>query len=82
VAEQVAALPAEALVSCAEVLAVLEVAPEKGAPHHKDNPDGLRAWRYGPRMAGNLVYLILEHQREVHLLVLQWYGCGIEGSGG
>jgi hypothetical protein len=71
--EQVAALPAEALPHYAEVLAVLELQPWSGQPQHESNPDAaVRYWTFGPDHAGQVVYLILEDQREVHLLLSQW----------
>jgi hypothetical protein len=73
VSEQVAALPAKALASFADVLATLQVAPWNGQPQHEDNPEGaVRRWAFGPGEAGQIVYLILEEQREIHLLLLQW----------
>ncbi len=71
--QQVAALPAEALDAYAELLAVLELSPWNGPPHHGDNPEGaVRHWTFG--RAGEVVYLILEDQREVHLLLVLWMG--------
>ena len=75
VIDQVAALPADALDAYAEVLTVLTVAPWNGPAQHKDNPDGaVRRWPFGPGLAGQVLYLILEDQREVHVLVVQWFG--------
>lgn len=72
---QVAALPAEALEAYAELLTALEVAPWSGPSHHAANPDGaVRRWSFGPDGAGQVVYLVLEDRREVHLLVVQWLG--------
>ncbi len=71
--DQVAALPLEALDAYAEVLAVLELKPWNGRPQHQDNPDAaVRYWNFGTDGAGQVVYLILEEQREVHLLLVQW----------
>jgi hypothetical protein len=73
--EQVAALPSEALSAYAELLAALEVSPWSGRPQHEANPDGaVRRWAFGPGAAGQLVYLIDEQAREVHLLIVQWLG--------
>jgi len=73
--EQVAALSAEALVGYAEVLEVLQLAPWNGRPQHQANPDApVRRWAFGPSQAGQVVYLILEEQQEVHLLLVQWWG--------
>jgi hypothetical protein len=38
---QVAALPAEALASYAEMLSVLALMPWNGTPQHEENPGGL-----------------------------------------
>lgn len=73
--EQIAALPERALDAYAEVLDVLQVTPWNGRPQHEDNPEGaVRRWAFGPEADGQIVYLILEHQREVHLLLIQWWG--------
>jgi hypothetical protein len=72
---QVAALPGEALAAYAELLATLQVAPWNGPSLHTANPAGaVRRWAFGPGDAGQVVYLILEDRREVHLLVVQWLG--------
>jgi hypothetical protein len=71
--EQITALPDEALNGYADVLGVLELAPWSGQPQHEGNPDGaVRRWLFGPDGAGQIVYLILEDQREVHVLLVQW----------
>ena len=73
VSDQITALPDEALPHLAEVLATLELTPWNGRPHHEDNPTGaVRRWTFGPHHAGHLIYLILDDQREVHLLLIQW----------
>jgi hypothetical protein len=73
--EQVAALPDEALESYADVLGVLALTPWNGSPQHKSNPDGaLRRWTFGPGHAGQVVYLVLEDQQEVHIVLVQWFG--------
>jgi hypothetical protein len=72
---QVAALPRQALDDYAPLLEVLQLTPWNGTPQHEDNPDGaVRRWTFGPGRAGQVVYLILEEQREVHLLLVQWLG--------
>lgn len=73
--EQVAALPDEALEGYAEVLGVLELVPWSGEPQHKANPDAaVRRWVFGPSGAGQVVYLILEDQHEVHVILVLWLG--------
>ena len=75
VSGQVAALPAEVLAGYAEVLEVLQSTPWSGRPQHPANPDApVRRWALGPGQAGQVVYLILEEQQEVHLLLVQWWG--------
>jgi hypothetical protein len=75
VSEQGAALPTEALASYATVLEVLQLTPWNGQPQHPANPDApVRRWAFGPGQAGHIVYLILEEQQEVHLLLVQWWG--------
>ena len=72
---QVAALPIAALDAYADVLDVLQLTPWNGEPQHKDNPDGaVRRWTFGPEDAGQIFYLILDEQREIHLLLVQWIG--------
>lgn len=73
--EQVAALPDEVLEGYAEVLGVLELAPWGGEPQHKANPDAaVRRWVFGVGGAGLVVYLILEDQSEVHVILVLWLG--------
>jgi len=73
VLEQVAALPIDALASYAELLVVLETVPWNGDPVHKDNPHGaVGAHVFG--RGGLVTYLILEDQRRVDVLTVQWVG--------
>jgi hypothetical protein len=75
VSEQVAALPNNALAAFAEMLDLLQLAPWKGQPQHTANPDApVRRLAFGPGHAGQVVYLILEDQQEVHLLIVQYWG--------
>jgi hypothetical protein len=40
-----------------------------------DYPDGpMRELMFGPHGVGAVTYLILEQQREVHVLLVQWIG--------
>ena len=73
--EQIAALPDEALVAYAEVTGVLGVSPWTGPPHHRSNPGGaVRRWHFGPELAGQVIYLVVDDLREVHVLLVQWLG--------
>ncbi len=74
-ADQIAALPRHAVADYARVLDALELAPWNGAAHHEDNPDGaVRHWLFGPGGAGQILYLVVEGAREIHVLVVQWPG--------
>ncbi len=69
--EQVTALPAQALSAYAQARTLLEIAPWSGSPYRKDKPDGpMRTLPFGS--SGGVVYLILEQQREVHVLLVVW----------
>ncbi|MGH3855896.1 MAG: hypothetical protein ACRDR6_20890 [Pseudonocardiaceae bacterium] len=73
--EQIAALPAEALPFYAEVIGVLELAPAAGRPYNEDKPDGpMRELVFGANGEGTTTYLILDHQREVQVILVQWVG--------
>lgn len=75
VQDQIDALPIDALRSYAEVLTVLELAPGNGRPYNAEYPDRpMRELVFGPHGQGTVTYLILEHQREVHVLLVQWIG--------
>ncbi|NKQ57142.1 hypothetical protein HFP15_30155 [Amycolatopsis sp. K13G38] len=72
-AEQIGALPAEALPLFAEAFGVLELAPWNGRPYNASKPDGeMRELVFGS--LGTVTYLVLEPQREVHILLVQWVG--------
>jgi hypothetical protein len=73
--DQIAALPDDALDAYADAHSVLETAPWNGPPLHEGNPDGaVRRWDFGPGHAGQVVYLILNEQQEVHIVLVQWFG--------
>jgi hypothetical protein len=60
--------------SCpAQVLGVLEVAPWNGAPYNRSKPDGnMRQLVFGASGNGIVTYLILDDQRLVDVLKVQW----------
>lgn len=69
------ALPVPAALGYAEVLGALQVAPWSGAPINASNPDGaVRIMVFGPGGDGFVTYLILEDQRRVDVLTVQWAG--------
>lgn len=70
---QIDALPGDALALFAEARTALELAPWNGRPYHRRAPDSpVRTMTFGPHGEGKLVYLILEDQRRVDLLVVLW----------
>jgi hypothetical protein len=70
---QIDALPASALAPFAEARAALELAPWNGAPYHRHRPDSpMRTLTFGSHGEGDIVYLILEDQRRVDILVVLW----------
>jgi hypothetical protein len=71
--QQIDALPADALAPLAEVCAALELASWNGLPYHRNRPDGpMRTLAFGPNGEGDIVYLVLEDQRRVDILVVLW----------
>lgn len=73
--EGVAALPDAALPGYAEVLDVLRLKPWGGRSISDANPDGeVRQFVFGPGGFGIVDYLIVEHDREVHILRVLWGG--------
>lgn len=71
-ADQIDALPASALADYAAVMDAVEVAPWNGPPYNERSPEGVRWWSFGPSGAGQVLYLVLDHQREVHVLRVLW----------
>lgn len=73
VVEQVQALPYGALAGYADALEVMEQDPWRGEPWDADAPDGnIRTLPFGP--GGLVTYLILDREREVQVLEVQWAG--------
>ena len=74
VVSQLTALPADALLSYDDAVRVLELVPWNGRPYNDRKPDGaMRELIFGNGF-GTVTYLILEDQREVHVLLVQWIG--------
>jgi len=72
---EIAALPAVALVSYAELMARLEADPWSGEVYNRQRPDqGLRAHPFGDGGAGLAIYLVLDAQRRVVVLRVLWAG--------
>lgn len=70
-----AALPAEALASLAEVQVILELTTWSGDPLNREHPErNMRSVLFGANREGLLVYLILEDQRRVIPLQMTWLG--------
>jgi hypothetical protein len=54
---------------------VLELVPRNGRPYNAEMPDGpMRELLFGDGGQGTITYLVLEQQREVHVLLVQWLG--------
>lgn len=71
--DQIVALPDEGLANYAETLETLKVEPWSGPPHYHRNPYGAVRYRlFGRDHAGQVIYLILERDREVHMLRVLW----------
>ncbi|MBF6327596.1 hypothetical protein IU452_03585 [Nocardia transvalensis] len=69
------ALPTPALAAYAELRVVLEVSPWSGESINAAKPDAaVRTMSFGERHEGLVTYVILEQQREVHVLMVQWVG--------
>ncbi len=72
---EIAALPGGMTRALDEVITVLEIAPWSGLPQNENNPEGsVRHLLFGPAGARDLIYLVLENTREVHVLVVVWVG--------
>ncbi|MEV5409510.1 hypothetical protein AB0K60_11830 [Thermopolyspora sp. NPDC052614] len=69
--EQIAALPADAVRSLAEVVKALSLSPWSGTPVKRENPDcNMLTWAFAGK--GLVTYLVLEPQREVYIVRVQW----------
>lgn len=70
---EVEALPAAALLSYAEAISLLEIAPWSGNTYNLARPDSaMRTITFGEHEAGLVVYLVLEDQRRVVVLRVIW----------
>lgn len=75
VVAQTSALPDHLLRYYLQVLDVLELVPWSGEPYNAAYPDGaMRKLLFGPEGAGEVIYLILEHDQSVELLRVHWIG--------
>lgn len=71
--DQIAELPSHLLPDYARALDALVAAPWSGASHNANNPDAeVRRWLFGPLGVGQVRYLVLEREREVHVLRVVW----------
>lgn len=69
--EQINAVPEGALRPLAELFTLLETAPWSGQPFNPANPRGnMLTHAFGER--GLATYLVLEEQRQVHVLRIEW----------
>jgi hypothetical protein len=71
VEEQIKTVPYEALRPLAELFTLLETAPWSGGPFNIANPRGnMLTHAFGE--LGLATYLVMEDQREVYLLRIEW----------
>jgi hypothetical protein len=72
--DAVNALPTDGLLGWFEVLDALAVDPwQIGEPWRKDKPEGnIRTLPFGP--GGFVTFMVLDHDREVHVLEVYWAG--------
>lgn len=69
--EQIKALPQEALQPLAELFTLLETAPWSGQPFNLAKPRGnMLTHVFGE--GGLATYIVLEEQREVYVLRIEW----------
>jgi hypothetical protein len=69
--DQINAVPSEALRPLTELFTLLETAPWSGAPFNPANPrSNMLTHAFGE--LGLATYLVLEEQREVYLLRIEW----------
>jgi hypothetical protein len=69
--EQIAAFPEDGLRYLAGALDLIELEPWAGGPQSPSKPDGnMRVMPFGER--GLVTYLVLELQREVYIVRVQW----------
>ena len=81
VRQTIATLPVEALLPLQAMLSFLELTPWAGSPWQAFNPDAaLRFIAFG-ESRGTIIYLILEDQRIVDVLMILWAEA-IDGSEG
>lgn len=73
-ADQIAELPAHLLASYAAAIAEMKTQPWAAPSHNSNNPGGaVRQWLFGPLGSGQVLYLVLERDREVHVLRVVWF---------
>ncbi|MDN5858885.1 MAG: hypothetical protein L0H84_09700 [Pseudonocardia sp.] len=66
---QLAAMPVALLVDYADAVDAAATAPWSGEPINAANPTAeVRRRLFGPLGAAQLVYLVVEHAQEIHLL--------------
>lgn len=70
--DQANALPDQALLAYFDALDVLELVPENGLLYNEKKPDGMRVQLFGDSRQGKITYLLLSHQREVHIVSIVW----------
>jgi hypothetical protein len=73
-ADQIAEHPAHLLPYYAAVMDELKTQPWAAPSHNSNNPGGaVRRRLFGPLGSGQVLYLVLERDREVHVLSVVWF---------
>lgn len=73
-AGQIAEPPAHLLPHYAAALDDVGAAPWDAPSHNANNPGGaVRRELFGPLGSGQVLYLVLESEREVHVLRVMWF---------
>jgi hypothetical protein len=63
----------QALAAYGGELDAIAVSPWDGQSHHAHNPRAeVRHWLFGPNGSGQVIYLVLEREPEVHVLQVLW----------
>lgn len=72
-ADQLDALPAHLMGDYADAVDEVKAAPWTGRSHNLDKPDAeVRRRLFGPLGLGQVIYLVLEREQEVHIVGVVW----------
>jgi hypothetical protein len=57
---------------------VLRLTPHNGRLFNVEKPDGMLELVFGAGGWGSVVYILLPHQREVHITLVQWIDLSVD----